>query len=198
MCGLSGPLYEAAIAAIDEANAADPTIVAVRGTLQPLALVHGLLASEWVARLHDDADDTLLLAARAHHLRRWELPRAQYEPGKAGYLRWKRDQRQRHARDVGELLAAVGYDSVTIGRVQALVRRDRLAGDADSQAVEDAACLVFIETQLADVSTILEHGRLLDVIRKTAEKMSPAALAAVSDIQLGEPERVLLATALSS
>ncbi len=187
MCGLSGPLYEAAIAAIDEANAADPTIVAVRGTLQPLALVHGLLASEWVARLHGDADDTLLLAARAHHLRRWELPRAQYELGKAGYLRWKRDQRQRHARDVGELLAAVGYESVTIERVQALVRRDHLATDAGSQAVEDAACLVFIETQLADVSTILEHDRLLDVIRKTAEKMSPAALAAVSDIQLGEP-----------
>lgn len=198
MCGLSGLLYEAAIAAIDASNAADPTIVVVRGTSQPLALVHGLLASEWVARLHGDADDTLLLAARAHHLRRWELPRAQYEPGKAGYLRWKRDQRQRHARDVGELLAAVGYDSVTIARVQALVRRDRLASDAGSQAVEDAACLVFIETQLADVSTILEHDHLLDVIRKTAKKMSPAALAAVSDIQLGEPEQALLATALGS
>ncbi len=198
MCGLSSSLYEAAIAAIDAANAADPTIVVVRGTSRPLALVHGLLASEWVARLHGDADDTLLLAARAHHLRRWELPRAQYEPGKAGYLRWKRDQRQRHARDVGELLAAVGYESVTIERVQALVRRDRLATDAGSQAVEDAACLVFIETQLADVSTILEHDHLIDVIRKTAKKMSPAALVAVSEIQLGEQERALLATALGS
>ena len=168
----------------------------LRTTLRPLALGHGLLASEWVTRLHGDADEALLLAARAHHLRRWELPRAQYEPGKAGYLRWKRDQRQRHARDVGELLAAVGYDSATIERVQALVRRDHLATDAGSQAVEDAACLVFIETQLADVSTLLEHDHLLDVIRKTAKKMSAAALVAVSDIHLGDPERALLAKAL--
>ena len=197
MCRLTASLYEAAIAAIDAANAADPTIVTVRGTAQPLALVHGLLASEWVARLRSDADDTLLLAARAHHLRRWELPRAQYEPGKAGYLRWKRDQRQRHARDVGELLASIGYDSLTIERVQGLVRRDHLATDAGSQAVEDAACLVFIETQLADVSTKLEHDHLIDVIRKTAKKMTPAALAAVSQIPLGEPERALLATALA-
>lgn len=198
MCGLTTSRYEAAIAAIDAANAADPTIIVVRGTTQPLALVHGLLASEWVARLHVDADDTLLLAARAHHLRRWELPRAQYEAGKAGYLRWKRDQRQRHARDVGELLAAVGYDTVTVERVQALVRRDHLATDAGAQAVEDAACLVFIETQLADVSTKLEHDHLVEVIRKTAKKMSPSALAAVSEIPLAESEQTLLATALSS
>jgi hypothetical protein len=197
VCGLIASLYEEAIAAIDAANAADPTIIVVRGTTQPLALVHGLLASEWVARLHADADDTLLLAARAHHLRRWELPRTEYEPGKAGYLRWKRDQRQRHARDVGELLAAVGYDSVTIERVQALVRRDHLATDAGAQAVEDAACLVFIETQLADVSTKLEHDHLIDVIRKTTRKMSPAALAAVSGIPLGASEQSLLATALA-
>lgn len=197
MCGLTSSPYEAAIAAIDAANAADPTIIVVRGTTQPLALVHGLLASEWVARLHADADDTLLLAARAHHLRRWELPRTQYEPGKAGYLRWKRDQRQRHAREVGELLVAAGYDRVTIERVQSLVRRDHLATDAGAQAVEDAACLVFIETQLAEVSTKLEHDHLIDVIRKTARKMSPAALEAVSEIPLAEPEQTLLATALA-
>ena len=62
--------------------------------------------------------------------------------------------------------------------MQALVRRDHLATDPGSQAVEDAACLVFIETQLADVATKLEHDHLIDVIRKTAKKMSPAALAA--------------------
>lgn len=186
-----------AAAAIDAANAADPTSVTVRGSVQPLALVHGVLAAEWVSRLDPAAGEPVLLAARAHHLRRWELPRSQYDAGKPGYLRWKRDQRQRHARDVGTLLAANGYAADEISVVQALVRRDGLAaGDPGAQLVEDAACLVFIETQLADVATKLDHDHLVDVIRKTAKKMSPAALAAVAQIPLGEAEQAVLAAAL--
>jgi hypothetical protein len=185
-----------AIAAIDAANANDPTVVTVRGTDHPLAQIHGVLAYEWVLHLHPDADDMWLLAARAHHLRRWELPRAKYEAGKAGYLRWKRDQRQRHARDIAVLLAEHGFDSATIERVQALVRRDNLAVDAGSQAIEDAACLAFVETQLADVATKLDRGHLIDVLRKTARKMTPAGAAAISLIPLAEAEQQLLADAL--
>ena len=152
MCGLNDR-YGAALSAIDTANAADPTHVVVRGSEHPLALVHGQLAVEWVQALHPDAPDEWLLAARAHHLRRWELPRSDYPAGKAGYLRWKRDQRQRHGREVAVLLADVGYEPDVVERVQALVRRDHLATDVGAQAVEDAACLVFIETQLAEVSS---------------------------------------------
>ena len=51
--------------------------------------------------------ETLLLAARAHHLRRWELPRDSYPVGRAGYLRWRRDQKAapRHGRrrDLGSV-----------------------------------------------------------------------------------------------
>ena len=197
MCGLSSERFNAAVAAIDQANAADPTMVVVRGVEQPLALAHGQLAAQWVTAMHPAAEPELLLAARAHHLRRWALPRTQYEPGKAGYLRWKRDQRQRHGRDVGELLATVGFDAAAIERVQQLVRRDHLATDPGAQAVEDAACLVFIETQLAAIAAQLDHDHLVDVIRKTAKKMSSAALARVSEIPLGTAERQLLATALA-
>jgi hypothetical protein len=187
-----------AIEAIDAANAHDPTVVTVRGADHPLAQIHGTLAYEWVLHLHPDADDTWLLAARAHHLRRWELPRSDYDPGKAGYLRWKRDQRQRHARDVAVLLVDHGFDSATIERVQALVRRDNLAVDAGSQAIEDAACLAFVETQLADVATKLDREHLIDVLRKTARKMTPAGAAAIALIPLAEAEQQLLADALGA
>ena len=197
MCGLSTARFAAAVIAIDTANAADPTSVVVRGSTHPLALVHGQLAAEWVAKLHPDTDEAWLLAARAHHLRRWEVPRTDYEPGKPGYLKWKRDQRARHAEDVGALLAEVEYGAGDIERVQALVRRDHLTTDAGSQAVEDAACLVFIETQLADVAAKLDHDHVIDVIRKTAKKMSPEALSAVAQIPLGEAEMSLLAAALA-
>jgi hypothetical protein len=189
--------YATATQAIDAANALDPTRVSVRGVSLPLALAHGQYAAEWVAELDPTADELVLLAARAHHLRRWELPRSDYEPGRAGYLRWKRDQRQRHARDVADLLTPLGYEADEVALVQAWVRRDHLATDPGSQLVEDAACLVFIETQLADVAGKLEHDHLVDVIRKTAKKMSPAALAAVSRIPLGASEQALLAAALA-
>jgi hypothetical protein len=188
--------YPAAVEAIDAANADDPTRVVVRGAEQPLALVHGTLAAAWVAELHPDADETWLLAARAHHLRRWELPRTQYEPGRSGYLKWKRDQRRRHATDVADLLARLGYDPATIERVQALVRRDNLAVDPGAQAIEDAACLAFVETQLAEVATKLDRAHLIDVLRKTARKMTPAATAAIAQIPLADAERELLAEAL--
>ena len=78
------PRYDAAVEAIDAANAADPTSVEVRGERVPLALVHGRLAAEWVEQLVEDLDELLLLAARAHHLRRWELSRDSYPAGPCG------------------------------------------------------------------------------------------------------------------
>ncbi len=191
-----GAAYAEAVAAIDAANARDPNVVVVRGAARPLALCHGELATEWVERLVPDAGDALRLAARAHHLRRWELARNEYPEGRAGYLRWRKDQKARHAADVAALLVDAGYGADVIERVQALVRRDRLASDPGAQAIEDAACLVFIETQLAAMTPKLDHEHLLDVIRKTARKMSPAAIGAVATIELGGAERALLAEAL--
>lgn len=196
MRGLSAR-YDAAVAAIDAANAADPNPVTVRGAAEPLALAHGRLAAAWVAQLVPDAPEELLLAARAHHLRRWEVPRASYPEGKAGYLRWKRDQRARHATDVAAILGDAGYDGAAVARVQSLIRRDELRTDAGAQAVEDAACLVFLETQLTEVSTKLDRDHLLDVLRKTARKMSPAGLAAAATVPLDDAGRALLADALA-
>lgn len=197
MRSLSGPAYDAAVAAIDAANASDPNIVHVRGGDHPLAFAHGQLAASWVGQLVPDASDVLLLAARAHHLRRWESARTDYPEGRAGYLRWRKDQKARHAADVAALLTTAGYEDDTITRVQELIRREHLATDPGAQAVEDAACLVFLETQLAELIARLDHDHMIEVIRKTARKMSPAGLAAVASIDLGELEQSMLAQALA-
>jgi hypothetical protein len=195
-----GQRYATAATAIDAANADDPTMVSVRGATGPLAQVHGQLADEWVTRLSEgpgDGDELVRLAARAHHLRRWEMPRTEYLAGRAGYLRWRRDQKKRHATDVADILGEIGFEQSAIERVGALIRREGLGTDPETQLVEDAACLVFIETQLSSVAQRFDREHLLEVIRKTARKMSPAALAAVSEIQLGEIENQLLSDALS-
>ena len=95
-----------AAAAIDAANADDPH----RHDEEPVALVQGRLAEDWVVRLDPDASAALRLAARAHHLRRWVVPRSSYPEGRAGYLRWRRDQKQRHAAELRRSSERAGVD----------------------------------------------------------------------------------------
>ncbi len=178
----------AALAAIDEANAADPTIVTVRDRTGPKEIVHADLVTEWVTRLQPDAGDALLLAARGHHFRRWTRPRSSAPAGRAGYLRWRKDLHAQQAQELGAVLAGAGYDAGTIKRVQSLVRKDGLVGAAerdDVQVLEDALCLVFLETQLADIAARLDPARLPGVITKTARKMSAAGRAAIAAAPLG-------------
>ncbi|MDQ1380080.1 MAG: hypothetical protein QOJ71_799, partial [Actinomycetota bacterium] len=63
----------AALAAIDDANLADPTLVTVRASRGPKEIIHANLVTEWVLRLKPEADEALLLAARGHHFRRWTV-----------------------------------------------------------------------------------------------------------------------------
>ncbi len=176
--------YERAVELIDAANAGDP-----------LALEQGRRAVAWIDRLDPAADDAQRLAARAHHLRRSEVPRSSYPEGRAGYLRWRRDAKERHAAEVAVLLADAGYDGgAFVSRVQALVRKE--AGEAGAAAHEDAACLVFLETQLDPLAARLGEVHAVEVLRKTARKMSPAAVAAATDLELSPSGRALLVRAL--
>ena len=124
------------------------------------------------------------------------MPRASYPEGRAGYLRWRRDQKDRHAVEVVPLLAGAGYGEAVINRVQILLRRVRLDPATGTQAIEDAACLAFLETQVSDVAARLERDQMVDVLRRTARKMSPAALALVGEIPLDADALSLLADAV--
>jgi hypothetical protein len=189
--------FTTTIRAIDAANADDPNRLVTDGSLRPKELVHSELVTAWVRRLYPDAGEALLLAARGHHFRRWEVPRASYPTGRAGYLKWRRDLHQRHAEQLGELLAAHDYDDATIDRVGALVRKTGLGkGDAEMQALEDAMCLVFLETQLTDIAARLDEDKLVDVLAKTAKKMSPTALGHAGALPLDDRGRALLVRAL--
>lgn len=184
--------FDRAIAAIDAANADDPNTIVVRGEVRPKELAHAELVSEWVVQLRPAASEALRLAARAHHLRRWTVPRTSYPSGRAGYLRWRRDLHEQHAREVGEILGGVGYGDVVIARVQDLVRKRGLGTDPEVQALEDALCLVFLETQFDELATRLDPEKLDGVVDKTLEKMSPAAVARVADLDLSAEARARL------
>ena len=181
-----------AIDAIDSANADDPSRIVVRGEERPKELAHAELVTEWVGRLVREPSEALLLAARAHHLRRWTIPRTSYPQGRAGYLRWRKALHEQHASDVAEILASVGYDAVTIERVQELVRKRGLGRDPEVQALEDALCLVFVETQLHDLAQRVEPEKMVGIVEKTTKKMSEPAIALALTLDIDPDERALL------
>jgi limonene-1,2-epoxide hydrolase len=187
--------FTRAISAIDAGNADDPNIVTIRSRTGPKEILHAELATEWVERLAPAPSEPLLLAARGHHFRRWTVPRASAPAGRAGYLRWRKSLQAQHARELGALLVEAGYESETVERVQSIVRKEHLASDPEVQVLEDALCLVFLETQLTDVAARLDPTTLTRVIIRTAEKMSAAGRAAIADVPLDEHARRILASA---
>ena len=190
--------FRRAIAAIDAANADDPHTIAVGGVDRPKEQAHAEMATAWIEQLRPDAPEELRLAARAHHVRRWEIPRSDEPDGRPGYLRWKRRLQEHHAAIVSSILDDVGYPPEVVERVAAIVKKERLRSDPDVQSLEDALSLVFLETQLAELADKLEDEHLVDVLRKTLRKMTPAGHAAAATIPLAEREQRLLEEAVDS
>lgn len=190
--------FAAAIAAIDDANAADPVTILVDGELRPKELVHAERVTAWVRRLDPEAGEPQLLAARAHHLQRWASPRSSYPEGRGGYLRWRTDAKKRHANEVAEILIAAGYDDETAARVGAIIRKEGLGRDAQVQVHEDALCLVFLELQLDELGADLGVERSVAVLAKTLPKMSDAAKEAAAQLPLSDGGRRLLALAIEA
>ena len=194
---MGGRRLARALAAIDAANEDDPHTIEVRGEVRPKELVHAELMTEWLHRLDPDPTEAQQLAARAHHLRRWTVPRSSYPEGRAGYLRWRTALRRQHAEEVATILGPLGYDDPTIARVQAIIRKEGLGTDPQVQVHEDALCLVFLETQLASVADDLGDDKMVEVIQKTAKKMSEQALALASELQMRAKDRGLMRQALA-
>ena len=193
-----GPSFERAIAAIDAANAEDPNALSYAGESRPKELLHSELVWRWVRQLQPDPSEALLLAARAHHLRRWQLPRSDYPEGRVGYLRWRKELQLRHARETGEILRTAGYDDELAKRVGDIIRKRGLGRDAEVQTLEDALCLVFVETQLGDFATKHPDEKVVDILMKSLKKMSERGREAARAIALSAAERGLLARAVAA
>lgn len=182
------------LADIDIANTADPK----RLGDHPLARAQGQLASIWLDQLDPEAPIPVRIAARAHHLKRWEIARSDYPEGRSGYLRWRRDNKQHQANSAADILTNHGYTGETINRVGELLLRKALATDPDTQLLEDAACLVFIQTQFDEMVRRLGEEQMVDVVAKTLRKMSSSAIQLAGSIELSDSATAVLARAVAT
>jgi hypothetical protein len=190
--------FEAALAAIDAANEDDPHSIEARGERRPKERAHSELVTDWARRLRPEASEPLLLAARAHHIRRWEIPRERYPKDRPGYLRWRRELQKFHASVTAEILREVGYEEDVIARVRDILHKRGLGRDPEVQVFEDALCLTFLETQLASFAEEHPNEQSRAVLVKTLTKMSPAARRHARELTLLEPLHGALLAALES
>jgi hypothetical protein len=189
--------FQAAIERIDRANREDPNREVWEGVEYPKELLYAERMTRWLARLAPEASEPLRLAVRAQHLRRWESPRSAYPMDRAGYHRWRSDLQRFHAEAAGEILREVGYDDATIGRVQSLLRKERLKLDSEAQILEDVACLVFLESYFADFAQRHDEEKLIPIIRRTWAKMSEQGRQAALSLPLSPDYLALIQRALT-
>ena len=163
--------------AIDRENSSDPTIVEYRGESIPLALAEGRVAYRWVRRLREDdprgCPESLLIAGRGHHIRRWETPRSRFPEGRKGYLAWRRHLYEVHAGHLSRLMREYGYTGSDLRALERIVHKRRIKSDPDVQSYEDAVALTFLEIQFAPFAERTGRELLLRALRRTWRKMSP-------------------------
>lgn len=191
-------VFQQARELIDAAHSADPHS-AVDG--QPAELVYADRMEAWVSRVAPEPTALLRLAARCQHLERWLVPRATFPEGKAGYLAWRKSLYVKQAERARALLLAAGVEAGEAAEVSTWVSKSGLKTNPGTQALEDAACLVFLENEISAFAA--EHAdypreKFVDIIRKTWRKMSPRAQELALALDLPPPIAALVREAITA
>ena len=195
----SEQLRERAIAAFQAENARDPRRVGDdRGQQRPRELLDAERLAAWVERLEPHASEALRLASHCQHLRRWELPRSEYEPGRIGYLKWRKALARFHADQAGTILQQLGYGEEVLRAVRQIQLKQGLLTDPDVQSMEDALCLSFLEHELGEFALQHPDEKVIDIIAKTWRKMSARAREHALRLPLGARELGLVKAALAA
>lgn len=167
--------YRQARQLIDDAHCGDPQRTPEG---RPAELVYADRMEGWLERLVPDAPPLLRLAARCQHLERWSVPRSTYPLDKVGYHAWRRSLYVKQAERARGLLREAGFSETEADDVATWVAKSGLKTNPGTQAIEDAACLVFLENEIQTFAA--QHAdysreKFIDIIRKTWRKMSPRA-----------------------
>jgi hypothetical protein len=183
----SRPKLEAAIKAIDEANAGDPkTVPGDDGRPAPFRLAYSQWLTEWVKKLDPDACDELLILARGKSIESWKLSairRDDFAPNAGGQKMWEFERKRWVADRLLSVMEGAGYDKdgpeaklvedVMIGRnipnprdmrphdlvgPFGLVNLKLLAASRTVQTLADAEALLFLDRSFSDLFDQLRGG----------------------------------------
>lgn len=186
------------LAAFDAANQQDPNIEFIDGKPLPKEWIYAQRMSEHLYRFCQSPSETLQLATRSQHICRWKIPRSDYPMDKQGYKKWRMDLAILHGEIAGNIMAEQGYDEPMIIRVKDLLLKRSLKRDDEVQTLEDVVCLVFIQYYLEDFASKHDEEKLIDIIRKTWNKMSSQGHEAALKLPLSDKMLALVSKALAA
>lgn len=192
--------FNAVIAAIDAANADDPRASVVDGKARPYEIVYSERMTARLAAMYPDASDVLRIAARAQHIRRWDIPRSNYPEGRNGYNDWRKACRDHHGEVIAKIMSEHGYSQDEIDRAAMLIKKEQLKKDRESQALENVVDVVFVEHYFDDFIGKYAHyedDKIVDIVGKTLRKMSPKGHQMALALDLPERTRELIMKAVA-
>jgi hypothetical protein len=164
-----------AIARFNEANGRDPNKILAQGAKRPRELLFAERLEAWIYKLTPNPSPALRLAARCQHLCRFEKPRSTYPEGRIAYLKWRKDLAHFHAAQAESLMAAAGVEQSVRAQVRAIQLKQELKQNPDSQTMEDALCLSFLEFELEEFAERHPDEKVIDILQKSWRKMSEKA-----------------------
>ncbi|MCB1192745.1 MAG: DUF4202 domain-containing protein [Leptospiraceae bacterium] len=177
---------------IDTENKKDPNHEVTNGLDEPKEYIYSIRMTEWLNKLVDNPNELLQIAARGQHIARWTSPRENYPMGKAGYLKWRTELYKFHAGKVAQIMEESGYLYDEIEKVKKILQKKELKSDEDVQAIEDVACLVFLNYYLEDMVIKTSEEKIVSILQKTWNKMSEKAKALAKEISYSEECRMLI------
>ena len=187
--------FDRAIQAMDASNSQDPKRTQFGGLDGPRELIFARRVYDWVIRLDPSAGEALLLAARGHTLRRWDVPRSSYPMNKIGYRDWRNACAKHHAQVAEKILKEQGFEESTINEVSRLILKEDWPALPGARALEDADCLAFLEMKLAEYLDEWGEAKTVNILRKTLRKMTAEAITLAASIALDARSAELLAQA---
>ncbi len=121
-----------------------------------------------------------------------------------GYLTWRAKQKSQAASQVADLLSTSeirpAIPQEDCARVAALIRKEKLDSDPEAQALEDVACLVFLDDQFDDFEKRhdVDEEKIVNILKKTWGKMSPRGREIALGMKLSDKAKTLIGKALAS
>lgn len=192
------PNYEKALEAIDKAHAEDPKQITIDGKEIPYELHYANKCTAYLEKLSPDASDVVKLAIRAQHFRRWEVPRDSYPMTRIGYHSWRTFLKKRQAQLVAPILSENGYADEEVMQARAMIEKQGLKeGNPDTQALEDVACLVFLDDQFEAFEKEHDEAKIIKILQKTWVKMSPAGHKLALEMHMAQRSQELVQKALA-
>jgi len=183
--------------AIDTINEADINTTLVDGISHPKELLYGQYMSTCLEKYWPDANENLQIAVRAQHVKRWHLQRADFPIGKQGYLTWRKELGVFHAATAKSVMLAHGYSEEDAETTAAIIRKEQLKSNNDSQTLEDVACLVFLQHYFDAFAAKHKEEKIIRIVQLTWRKMSTQGQEVALTLTLAPHLAQLVAKALA-